>query len=538
MLAWFPPPGAKLTVPLSDSHSLVRLLGGGQTANDTHTKDGHGDVVLRDGSGALSTRWDVVWSRLDTWANNSLQLPILVLDNVPFAFCAPGKCEASGGGYGMNYGPDNVTEYADWIETLLHAMVSRYGKERVSSFWFRIGTEPNTRPAHWADTNEKYVAEYVAVATVIARVLPDAKVGMANMGLDGSATGFDDEVMPMVRGIAASGAPVDFLAMSCYGRGYPHCETQLPPGNHADCRYSVTTAALCATRLEQMRAVSPRWASVPAQVMEYGLQQNELHLVDDDPGAFGAAWMLATSVAHATGARVERGFHWGLGFDGFAHDDGACSSAVSATPCHLYKGTAWVQAQAGHLFGDDEAVVLEATRPGSNKSSTQGTSADGLGGWSPGGHQLRLLITAFSPYKTDADEVQVRVAFSASAHWSSGGLGSRSLQMRTSTLNSTTASYNVLYREAKEKGWLVNSTDPNVYRLSHMLTREGKTALVEQRGAAYLAMQRELFAASGWRDADSAVKCDDAGSCLLSLRAAPPSVVAVWVRLAPSESFV
>ena len=37
-------------------------------------------------------------------------------------------------------------QYAEWIQTLLEAMAVRYGQDRASSFWFRVGTEPNTRP--------------------------------------------------------------------------------------------------------------------------------------------------------------------------------------------------------------------------------------------------------------------------------------------------------------------------------------------------------------------------------------------------------
>ena len=119
MLAWFPPAGARLTSLLSDSHSLVRLLGAGHSVNGTAGKvPTGGDVALRDSSGALVTRWEILWSRLDTCANNSLPVPILVLDNVPVAFCPPGKCDSpSDEGYGMNYDPHNFTEYAEWIES-------------------------------------------------------------------------------------------------------------------------------------------------------------------------------------------------------------------------------------------------------------------------------------------------------------------------------------------------------------------------------------------------------------------------------------
>lgn len=524
MLAWFPPAHAKMTVPLSDSHSLVRLLSSGNVP-------AIGDVVLRDASGTLSTQWERLWSRLDTWVNNSVPVPILVLDNVPYAFCAPGKCDTTGTGlYGMNYGPNNVPEYAAWIESLLHAMVGRYGKERASSFWFRVGTEPNTRPGHWNDTNTKYVEEYVAVADVVARTLPDAKVGLANMGLD--EDGFDDEVMPMVQAIAASGARVDFLAMSCYGRG-KGC-------NARRCRYSITTAALCASRLAKLRSLSPKWAHIPAQAMEYGLQQNELNLVDDDPGAFGAAWMLATSVAHATGAQIQRAFHWGLGFDHFSNDDGACAKNISPSPCSLYKGTAWVQAQAGHLFGGSDAghaVVLRAAHAGSNASTTQGTSSDGLGGWSTDGAELRLLLTAFSPHKSDTDSVHVQVSFKVSKQWKSSGFTPLQFQMRSSILDSSTSVYNAIYREAKNEGWLANPSDPNVYRLSHMLTRDGKTKLIAQQGPAYLAMQRKMFGATSWQDTNR-VKCDSVGNCKFSMEMAPPSVAAVWVRCVGSHTNV
>ena len=103
-----------------------------------------------------------------------------------------------------------------------------------------------------------------------------------------------------------------------------------------------------------MRAIGgDAWAQLPAQSMEYGLQANTLGLVDEDPGVFGAAWQLATSTVHARN-RIERAFQWKFGELDFAHDEpgGPCSVTNSPTLCSLYAGTAWVTAQASHLFGN------------------------------------------------------------------------------------------------------------------------------------------------------------------------------------------
>eukprot|EP01043_Picozoa_sp_COSAG02_P016673 COSAG02_NODE_738_length_17838_cov_10.051412_16_plen_319_part_00 len=235
MLGWYPAPAARDVTPLIDSHSLVRLLGGSSSALGSPGKN-DGDVVLRDSrTGALTTQWELLWSRLDPWVSvAALVHPILVLDNVPWAFCNPAKCTSAGSNtpgakYGMDFGPANCTEYGAWIESVLTAVSNRYGEQRASQFWFRVGTEPNTRPGHWNDTNKKYVDEYVAVSAAVNKVLPKAKVGLANMGADGSASGWYGDVIPIVRDIAKASARVDFIAMSCYGRGTGNrCEQSQP----------------------------------------------------------------------------------------------------------------------------------------------------------------------------------------------------------------------------------------------------------------------------------------------------------------------
>ena len=216
MLAWSPPPGAQYVEPHANAQSLVRFLGGLSTAKaGDHPSDG--DVVYRLANGSLAMRWPLVFSRLDPFVRNGIQ-PIIVLDNVPWAFAA--STESRSVGYGSNMGPQNVTEYKSFVQTLLHGMVTRYGLHVAQTFWFRVGTEPDTQPKHWNDTNAKFVEMYVAVATVVAAVIPGALVGPANFAADGPtrAESWRSVVVPIVKGIVASGARIDYLAMSSYGR--------------------------------------------------------------------------------------------------------------------------------------------------------------------------------------------------------------------------------------------------------------------------------------------------------------------------------
>ena len=552
MLGWAPPPGSAMTTPLSDSHSLVRLLGGGPSAIG---KDG--DIVLRNkATHQLETQWDLLWSRLDPWVNNSVPTIIVVLDNVPYAFCAPGKCSGAAT-YGNDMGPANITEYGEWIKVILEAILQRYGSARANQLWFRVGTEPNTQPGHWNDTNLKYIQEYVAVAKAVTATIPKAKVGLANFGADGNAIGWDEHVFPMVQGIVDQEARVDFIALSCYGRGSPHC-TKISPLN-TQCRYSITTAATCAHRMKRLRALgASRWAKIPSQIMEYGLQENSLKLVDDDPGVFQAAWLLSTSVAHArTG--IERGFHWHFGETSFSYDSsgGPCSKEAGiSAPCSLYSGVSWVQAQAAHLFGSHPATILETISPGSNYSA--GTSADGIGLYNPSTDEFGLLVTAFSPvHKTqDGTPVTIQIKFCVPENWINLFRSTDSnntnyypqvlnLEWKSTVLNRSTSTFDAIWREAKSNGWLTDPSDPNVYPLSKsrrdMLTPEGKKELIKQKGPAYLEMQRRTFAPSDWYHAGDVVTCGKSGqpldsleigdNCTVTVVTAPPSVLAIWIRI-------
>lgn len=126
---------------------------------------------------------------------------------------------------------------------------------------------------------------------------------------------------------------------------------------------------------------------------------------------------------------------------------------------------------AGHLFGGTAAAaaaattatVLQATSPGSNASgvASEQTSADGIGGWSSDGTELLLLLTAFSPLhkNTDGRPVTVQVSFAKPQSWA----GASGHEGRGAVLNRSTSTFDRIWLDGKDNGWLANASDPNVY---------------------------------------------------------------------------
>lgn len=152
LLAWSPPSGAEKVQPHADAQTLVRFLGGLKDFDASSENATAGDVVVRGADGTLEgIRWDLVFERLDPFVNNSIS-PIIMLDNVPWAFAKPSAGSAA---YGNNMGPENLTEFAGFVRALARGISARYGTDGTG-LAFRVGTEPNTQPNHWNDTNDAY----------------------------------------------------------------------------------------------------------------------------------------------------------------------------------------------------------------------------------------------------------------------------------------------------------------------------------------------------------------------------------------------
>eukprot|EP00038_Savillea_parva_P016348 m.224171 g.224171 ORF g.224171 m.224171 type:complete len:523 (-) comp34078_c0_seq1:56-1624(-) len=507
------------------------------------------DVAYRQPDRQLAFRWPALFGRLDPIVNNGIK-PVVVLDNVDFAFL---HNTSSIGKYGQNLGPDNVTEYAEgFIAPLAEQLVARYGASVVSnSFWFRVGTEPNTRPGHWADTTQKYIDEYIAVAHVLRRVIgPSVAVGPGNFcpfyqPNSGCNSTLDTVVDPIVRALATQ-STFSFLGESFYGNAggcpptpgdndnatLPMTHTRpspLPTPPSRACGYEPNQAALAAEGLRYLRdtVAGPAYANVPMQFHEYGTLGNAQGRISPEPGAFGGAWTLATSTTAAQHG-VSRAFHWAN------HDNIGPGNAST----RLYYSNAWLSAMMGHLFGtntsagslyvleptvsSDDPIAVETTE---NIEPTQAYGVGGPAAVSAGQDGLGFLVTLFSADKHNHAPAAATVTFPC------GTSGDLSVTARV--LNTSTGTYDVLRADAAQRGWLAYPTDDEVYQVSLMLNTAGKAALGTASGSAmYRDVQARVFApvpnatAAGVTVSRSS---SVTAQCALHITASPPAVLAVSV---------
>jgi len=83
--------------------------------------------------------------------------------------------------YGNTAPPKDERLWHDYVEAAVRAMVAHFGRETVSKWWFRVGTEPDLCPSHWAGTREQYLEHYDYTVDAFTRVLPEAKIGPGNI---------------------------------------------------------------------------------------------------------------------------------------------------------------------------------------------------------------------------------------------------------------------------------------------------------------------------------------------------------------------
>ncbi|MHC4442198.1 MAG: GH39 family glycosyl hydrolase [Planctomycetota bacterium] len=103
--------------------------------------------------------------------------PRIVLDNVPTAMSDPPQMHK----YGNTYPPKDYRIYHAYIKAVVQAMVDAFGMDTVRQWRFRVMTEPDLYPNHWAGTKQEYLKLYDYAVDAVTSVIPDADVGPGNI---------------------------------------------------------------------------------------------------------------------------------------------------------------------------------------------------------------------------------------------------------------------------------------------------------------------------------------------------------------------
>jgi hypothetical protein len=434
------------TQPFTDAIATVRILGGWVPSIPGGAKN---DLAYKDTDGQLQYRWDLLKARIDPVLANGMR-PLIVLDNVPFAFVSKPRI----GVYGQIMGPGDPEEYGQFIEALCQHLVMFYGFEQANQWQFRVLTEPN-EPGHWGDTNAKYVAMYDYVVAAVKSVLPGASIGPGNFATESETV--RDKAKSLLTEIVSDfnpatggyGASVDYLSVSAYA-------------TYNKGTYLPATWANDLTFLESLRSISPSLAGIPLQVLEFGMYQNERDQLTDEPGAYGAAW---TAQALFLGfAQMPNGLqriaHWGA-YDTY----------------NLLEGEGWLLQQLEPMDGGTvfplTAVKADIADPA--------TSVQAVGVGKPG--KSYVVISSFNTDRNNhaVERVGIDISTIASAH--------QHYKIVQYVLTQSNCVEDVIYNDLATNGLLQNP-DLLIAEINSTATPAG-LAFVQQNLPRYQAIAKE-----------------------------------------------
>lgn len=245
--------------PFVTGANAVYLLGGRyRGTNDWFKGVGPGGEVRADFAGMVA--------QLRAMVDGGF-VPYPVLDNVPYEMSDPPQENT----YGNTAPAKDVRTWGKYVEGAARAMTDAFGRDTVERWWFRVGTEPDLTPGHWAGTREQYFEHYDHTVAALDRVVPAAKVGPGNIlnpagGEFGTATrkqwGLDiiDHAAAGTNAVTgARGTRMDWFSFSWYGRiGEPT---------------SVFDDAVNAIRGRMARY--PKFAGLPLAVGEFAVLHDE-----------------------------------------------------------------------------------------------------------------------------------------------------------------------------------------------------------------------------------------------------------------------
>ncbi|WP_371193787.1 hypothetical protein [Glaciecola sp. SC05] len=207
--------------------NTVRMLGG------FFNKDLQADTYKWDGENYVYD-FKQATNRIDAWLGNDWDIFQIVLDNPPWAFQrgmvfvdeANGKdylSKDARGVYGNVLPPNDPVAWRMYISAFIQHLVNTYGEEMVRSWRFRVGSEIDTRPQHWAATRQEFFDHYKNTVEAVHAVLPEAKVGtqfreasFKGRYVDYTGNTEDAYAPHFVEWAKANDVHYDFIAISYY----------------------------------------------------------------------------------------------------------------------------------------------------------------------------------------------------------------------------------------------------------------------------------------------------------------------------------
>lgn len=212
--------------------------------------------------------------------------PRIVLDNVPTAMSESHQMHK----YGNTYPPREPELWRQYVGQFVQAMIDEFGRETVSRWRFRVGTEPDLYPGHWAGTKKDYMQHYDYTVDAVTRVIPHVCIGPGNIlnpaaghGKPGHpAWGLEiiDHAAVGTNGVTGeTGTTMKYFSCSWYGRvGRP-----------------IDSFDEAIERIRARLDRYPRFRELPIEVAEFAVLQdeNKRRLHGGDITEWGASFYAA-----------------------------------------------------------------------------------------------------------------------------------------------------------------------------------------------------------------------------------------------------
>jgi xylan 1,4-beta-xylosidase len=239
--------------------------------------------------------------------------PRIVLDNVPISMSRPAELNQ----YGNTLPPQDFGLWHSYIRQLIQALVKAFGRDQVSRWRFRVGTEPDLYPGHWTGSEQDYYKHYDYTVDAVTSVIPEAEIGPGNILNPEESlpamqrAGKEQWGLRIVDHCAAgknyktgkTGTRLCFFGMSWYGR------VGRPVGLDE-------AAQKIRERLSKYR----QFGGVPVDIQEFSVLTDEwgARLYGGDASEWSASWMAAVT-EKVYRHRLAQVYQWSTTTNGIPH---------------------------------------------------------------------------------------------------------------------------------------------------------------------------------------------------------------------------